>query len=226
MKKELSIDFVQICRDLIRGWWLIAICVIVFGGFGVVKTLDKGVNSYTAETTVYSVTYGALDEVLTGVSVMHQYEHLITSKVIANKAATLLETKDLSGDVIKNMVSYEFSNMSSSSNLVKIHASSLDPNTAIRVADAVAQAFVEHTNNIIGGNSIQIMDEAEISRVYNSVTTDRMKTRLLFAAVGFVLPCIYLVLSSIFSTKVMTVSDAKTEDKIKVIGVIPHNRDI
>ena len=40
MKKELSIDFVQICRDLIRGWWLIAICVIVFGGFGVVKTLS------------------------------------------------------------------------------------------------------------------------------------------------------------------------------------------
>lgn len=225
MKKELRIDFVQIFRELLRGWWLIAICTIVFTGFGVLKTLEKGVNSYRAETTVYSVTYGSLDEVYTGISAMHQYAQAITSTKIANKAATLLETKDLSGSIIKNMVSYQFSDNNASSNLVKIQANSMDPNTAIRVADAVAEAFVEYTNNIIGSNNVQILDTAEITSVHNSVTTDHTKIRVLMLAIGFVLPCIYIVLRTILSTKVMSVNDVSDED-IKLIGVIPNSKEV
>lgn len=225
MKKELRIDFVQIFRELIRGWWLIAICVIVFTGFGILKTLDEGVNSYRAETTVYSITYGELDEVYTGISAMHQYAQAITSTKIANKAAALLETKDLPSDVIKNMVSYEFSDNSTSSNLVKIHANSLDPNTAIRVADAVAEVFAEYTNIIIGSNNVQILDTAEITGVYNSVTTDRNKIRVLMLAIGFALPCIYIVLRTILSNKVMSVYDVEDEG-IKLIGVIPNSREV
>ena len=116
------------------------------------------------------------------------------------------------------MISYA---LSENSTVYYIYASSVDNYEAVRVANAVAEAFVIEIRNITGDENVQILDEAVESSLTFSGRSNQIKNIILITLIGVFLCVITIVAISFFSTKIVTVKECSDNGELKILGVIP-----
>jgi capsular polysaccharide biosynthesis protein len=104
-----------------------------------------------------------------------------------------------------------------------ITAYSTVPELAVSVANAVAEAFVLEVRNVTGEDSVKILDKAETVFLSFDARSEQTKTRLTFAAGGFIAICAVIAMTELFGTKVKEVDDATLNGDIKLLGVIPNH---
>lgn len=218
MNTEIQIDLWRCFKSLIKMWWIIAITGILCFMVSYVATYTTGKNMYYGETTVYSVAYGSYQQAIEGASAMRTYADIITSLKVSERAAKLLEDDNVGGKKIQKMVEVNYSEDSS---VMSIYAYSTDHDLALKVANAVADAFVVEVRNITGGDNVQVLDIADTYNISNDASNSKIKIRVLAFAFGILASSMVICLLEALSTKVRSVADCSLNGELDIIGVIP-----
>jgi capsular polysaccharide biosynthesis protein len=187
----------------------------LFSGF-LITVNDSQV--YSATASVFCATYGSYKLSDTDVRTMVNYSDFISSRKVCEYAASLLNDTEVTADQIQTMI---IMSLSDNSYVMRISADSESPELAMKVANAVAEAFVTEVSNITGNDSIQILDEAD--RYIVSRENDTLKKQLLFAGAAFSAICAIIALKELFSNKVRSITQCLNyvfEDEI--FGIVPY----
>lgn len=231
LQRIIEIDLSRCFKGLIRGHRFLALMTAVgllAGILGAVFAVENQ-DLYDANATVYSIAYGSFSDSEKGISAIRTYSDIIKSYKVAERAALLLGDDSISRDEIYKMIkiddrviagtTYVYENLST---VINIHAEYTQKDTAIRVANAVADAFVLEVNSISEADSIQVLDYANsVEKSYNALRCQLIC--IAFGALGgLALGCCVILYSIIFSKKIVSVNEASMYGKLNVVGVIPR----
>jgi capsular polysaccharide biosynthesis protein len=130
-------------------------------------------------------------------------------------AAQLSNERNLDSSEIQSMITVT----QSSDNIIRISAVSTDGTLAVDVTNSVATSFVQEITRITGYDSIQILDTASEYYLRMNGLRHLIKKRLLYAALGFVISCLFIVITDFSSKRVRTIMQCGNKEEI--IGIIP-----
>lgn len=215
---EVKLDFRKYFMEIIKKWWIIAIAGGASLLIGIGINIDLKPDEFSGCATVYSASVGSYTDSLEGIKALQDYSDIVTSYKVSNRAALILGDDSLNGDDINSMISYT---LSENATIYYIYASSTDEFEAIRVANAVAEAFVIEIRNITGEENIQILDEARESVLTFNGRSSQIKGILLITLIGVFLTVMVIVAISFFSTKIVTIKECSDNGELKILGVIP-----
>jgi len=207
-------DFGHLLVQLWRNKWLILFITLAGFAAGMAFTINYEPEINYRATASVCVTYTTYQEQMRGSSVITSYSELVTSQLVCRRAADLLEGSGLSPDDIRSMID---NSVSSNSYIMTINATYADPQRAITVANAVAQAFTEEVSTVSGNNTLQILDVA-----HSTVSIESNANIVLFAAalVPFFITCVWIAFREVFNGKVRFLSQCAA-DKEELLGVLP-----
>ena len=215
---EVKLDFRKYFMEICKKWWVIAIVGFASLLIGIGINFDVKPDQYSGCATVYSASVGSYTDSLEGIKALQDYSDIITSYKVSSRAALILGDDSLNGDDINSMISYS---LSENSTVYYIYASSTDGNEAVRVANAVAEAFVIEIRNITGDENVQILDEALEGQITFNGRSNQIKNIVLITLIGVLLTLVVIVAISFFSTKIVTVKECSDNGELKILGVIP-----
>lgn len=231
LQKVIDIDYERCLRGLKNNAIRIVIALILGMLVGVVVfavTGDRD-DKYTASASVYSLAYGSYEDSANGISAIRTYSYIIKSYRIAERAALLMNDDAITTEEIYQMINteeqviqgttYVYENQSS---VIAIYAESSNMEDAVKVVNAVADAFTIEVNRISGMDFAHVLDYAgSAEKSYNATSSLLQYTCIggIFAAMLYV---ISILAKIIFSDKIVSVKDAGLYGQLEVIGVIPQ----
>ncbi len=184
--------------------------------------------NYQTTATIYSMVYGSYEDSANGVAVMNTYAGLLGSESVCERAAASLQRADVTGASLKSMVSQGRIYLSGASSSSKEYGYKLtlvtvtsSPDTVVEISNAMANAFVDEINELLGTKTLQVMDEASRYSAYKSINV--MLYLILFAAIGFVGSCGVIFVKEFFSTKVYSVAQCEPKKEL-ILGMIPYDK--
>jgi len=215
-----TIDIKLLVRLVIKKWYLFIATAVISLFVAFVMTIDVQPDVYQATTSLSSFVEGSSTESISGFRLLSNYAGLVTSGRIATAAREMLpDSLGVSARQIQSMVTTSFSETFT---MLYITCSSTDPQLALSVANAVAEAFVSEIGNITGGDTIRIYDRAiSASRTYNGASEQR-RTRTTIPAVCLFVLFVVVVMWALFSDRIKSISEAECDGEVAVIGVIPR----
>jgi capsular polysaccharide biosynthesis protein len=194
----------------------------VFIGFIGVKT------NYVATTSIFSAAYGSLSDSSGGVSFMNTYSSLLNSTRVCDKAAAQLNDSSYSSDALKEMVEEEKiyikgASTNSKNYQYKIYLVAVEdnPSDAIKIANAMADAFVTEINDLAGGGTLQVMDVA--SDCEETKNINEIIVAIIFSGLTFILSTFLIFVKEFFSEKVYLVSQCEQDEDL-ILGLIPNGK--
>ena len=194
----------------------------VFIGFLGVKT------NYVATTSIFSAAYGSLSDSSGGVSYMNTYSSLLNSTRVCEKAAAQLNDSSYPADILKKMVEEEDiyidgASTNSKNYKYKIYLVAVadNPSDAIKIANAMADAFVTEINDLAGGGTLQVMDEADDYEEKKNIS--EILVAVVFSGLTFVFSTLFIFAKEFFSEKVYTISQCEQDEDL-ILGLIPNGK--
>lgn len=194
----------------------------VFIGFIGLKT------NYVATTSIFSAAYGSLSESSGGVSFMNTYSSLLNSNRVCEKAAAQLNDSSYSVETLKEMVKDEDIYIEGASTNSRnfqyklfLVAVADNPSDAIKIANAMADAFVTEINDLAGGGTLQVMDEAVDYEEKKNFSV--ILIVIIFSALTFVFSTLIIFAREFFSEKVYTIPQCEQDEDL-ILGLIPNGK--
>ena len=203
-------------------WNKKSLCIagaLIMFAIGIILTWNADVsNYYSAYVSIYSNSYGNVEESYNATVVMNSYAEVVTSSKVCERAASSLPQYGFDAGEIADLL-----NVSSSDGVsIEIGASYIDPIVAEDIANAVAESFVIEMRNITGTNAVQILDSAVgATRTYNGFV-HLWENRALFLAAGFVLVAGVIFVAELFSNKARLVEQFVVDENDFILGIIPE----
>ncbi len=215
MDKVVKIDVIRCFRALIGKWYLILGCSIIGALVGyMIKMNDTPV--FYASASIYSASYGDYQQSLQGYNALINFAELANSSKVINRASDLLNN-EISGRSIMSMVSVSYNTKSI---LLLISAKSSNPQTSIKVANAVAESFIIEAQNIIGGDYIKILDEASYASIQGE--NKKFKYAILGLIAMSIVSVVIILIKEIWSDSIYHVEDASLNGELEIFGMIPE----
>ena len=90
----------------------------------------------------------------------------------------------------------------------------------MEITNAMAKAFADEINDLLGVSALQVMDESMDFVSYQSINTKLYL--LLFVGGAFVITAAVIFIKEFFATKVYSISQCE-QDKMFVLGMIPYD---
>lgn len=221
MNEEIQFEDIKIAFIALWKNKLLIIAVTLLGALlGLLLTSNKtNEETYRATATVYCATYSSQRDADADVYAMVNYSDVVTSKKVCQRAEAIIGNSSINASMIQYMISTGFS---SSSYIMKIYADTNDPDVAIEVANAVAEAFVIEISSITGSDSIQLLDKAE--GCYRYASNSLTKTRILYAFAACFIICAAIMCKELFSNNVKSIAQCIGKDDADIIiGIIPDS---
>ena len=225
----IEIDFGRCFKALLNKIKLIIATTIAFGVIGVLVAvfyLDAE-NVYDAKASVYSIAYGSYSESAEGINTIQTYSEIVKSLKVAERAALLLGDDELDKFTIYDMIEEEKPQTSADgysqeeSSIINIHAYSTKKEDAIRVANAVANAYVMEVTSVTMTDSVQVLDEAYTCAIEYNALKQQIIYIIIFLLIGLVFSCCVVICCEIFSTKILSLKQGSLYGELEIIGVIP-----
>ncbi len=221
--KEIEIDLGRVFKTMLHKLWLIVIVAVFSFAFSLVLIKDvKKEQVYQANATVYSVANGSYRLSLEGTNAMKDYSEIITTLKVCERAALLLGDDSIDGYYVMGSIEPYYSDDSS---ILTITSYDTNPQRALKIANAVANAFVIEMRIITGSEDVQLLDEAFTYYPSYMNNLDIMTKRIIFVVVAFFVVCAYIVLNEIFTLRLKTIHECTLVGNIEVIGAIPIYRN-
>lgn len=224
VNRIIEIDFERCFKALIlySRAIFIATLALMLVGVGLGGLVISQEDEYTAHSSVYSIVYGSYSDSTESLQTMIAYAQIATSYKVAERASLLIGEKDLDAKTIQSMISTEYDNTNYTyTSVIDIYAKSSDKNTAIKVANAVNEAFVLEISSTSGKEDVKQLDKAyDAEQTYNA-TLAKFKTIGLCGLLGLVLACAFVFIREVFSLKMYSPKDASLYGTLDVFGVIP-----
>lgn len=221
MKREIQFEDFRLALLAVWRNKTLILFVTLAGLFaGLLYTSIKTESSlYMAGSSVYCASYNISSTTKIAsydTSLVINYTDVIKSRKVCEYAASLISEMNLSADDIQNMITLK---ASTTSYVISIYAYSSNSEVSIKVANAVAEAFVSEMSNITENESVHILDVADtVSQVQNSTTN---LLRLIFTGGAFVLALGTIVIKSLLSDKICSITQC-VEDEDEILGIVPE----
>lgn len=214
-----EIDIRRCIIRIMQNWWIVLITMIVAFIVAFMMTINVAPDNYYGEASVCSIVYGSYQESVEGTSEMQTLSEIITSSKVTERAALLLADDSLVSEQIKKMIVVS---VNEDSMILGIRAYSTDADLAVRVANAVAKAFIMEGSYITGNDNIQLLDEAEKPILNYTGASQQIKIRVFVVVAGAFLAVAVLAMMEVFSNKINSVRECTLQGEIDIIGVIPE----
>lgn len=203
-------------------WRKKVVCIagaLLMFAIGIILTWNADVSNYYSSTvSIYSNSYGNVEESYSVTEVMNSYADVVKSSKVCERAASSLPQYGFSAAEIADLLKVSASDKVA----ITIEASYIDPIVAEDVANAVAESFVIEMRNITGSNAVQILDSASNSkRTYNGFV-NLWKKRAIFFAAGFVLVAGVIFVRELFSNKARLAEQFAVDENDFILGIIPE----
>ena len=225
----IEIDFGRCFKALLNKIKLIIGTTIAFGVIGVLVAVFylESENVYDAKASVYSIAYGSYSESAEGINTIRTYSEIVKSLKVAERAALLLGDDALDKFTIYDMIEEEKPQANADgysqeeSSIINIHAYSTNKEDAIRVANAVANAYVMEVTSVTMTDSVQVLDEAYSCEIEYDALAQQVLYIIIFLFFGFAFSCCVIVCREIFSTKILSLKQGSLYGELEIMGVIP-----
>lgn len=184
--------------------------------------------NYRATASIYSAVYGSYEDSEYGVEVMNTYTSLLSSQRVCERAASYLLEYNISASTLKGMVSGGKIYLSGASKDSKSYSNKLtlvvnmgSSEYVVDIANAMARAFTDEINDLLGSTSLQVLDEAVGYSSYKSINV--LAYFILFGAMAFVASAGIIFVKEFFSGYVYSVAQCE-QNKELILGMIPYKR--
>lgn len=236
-KNEIEIDVLRCLRAIAKKYKFIILIMVLFFIIGCGRTISVGEDRYSAVATVYAASDKSYNDASNAVTAMNAYLDVAKSYKVSQRAALIMGRSDIDASDIQNAISvnsalkddgssstiYNF--MTSSATIISFVATTNDPDLSMAMADAAAQSYSIEMADILGNDSVKLLDGASSARVSYNANREAWKTRIKYALIGFLLACVVVALGEIFDRKVRTVRDATIKNELPIIGIIPDFKE-
>lgn len=226
-----EIDFFSCYKAIKDNWKMIAGTTLLglFIGILVAAFHVEPRDEYDAMASVYSMAYGSYTESAEGIQAIKTYSQVVKSLRVAERAELLLGDNSIDKYEIYDMIYVEdYMDTSSiyptdNAAIIKIHAKSTSQEDAIKVVNAVANAYVLEVNSIMqSSGSVQVLDEAyTCERTYMALKVQGIYIGLI-TALGLIIPMMVLIFMTIFSPKINTIKEGTLYGDMELLGLIPE----
>lgn len=193
----------------------------VFIGFIGVST------NYYASASIYSAVYGSYEDSSAGVRVMNTYASLLGTTRVCERAAGNLGDANISAEMLRSMVANKNIYLSGASSDSKSYGYKLtlvttadSPENVVSISNAMAKAFSDEINDLLGTSTLQVLDEAVTISSARSINV--LLIIVLFGAVAFMGTAALIFVKEYFSARVYSVAQCE-QDKELILGMIPYN---
>lgn len=105
--------------------------------------------------------------------------------------------------------------------IIEIDVIDSNPTEAKIIADEIAKVFMTQVSDIYNINNVHVVDEAEIANIPYNI--NHVKDIVMFAFIGLVVACIYVILANMLDTTVKTKEDVEKKLGLTVLTTIPLN---
>ena len=149
-------------------------------------------------------------------SLVSTYSELIKSKNILSEVIENLGIDKSEGGLKANISVSEVED----TDLIQISVVDPDPTLAQRIAKEIAIVFIEKVaNGVYKINNAQVWDAAEVPEVPYNI--NHAKDLLIFAAIGLVVACIYVLIANMLDTTVKSKEDIERKLGLTVLTSMP-----
>ncbi len=232
--EEQDFDIIENAVVALREVWKkrLLIILVTIAGFllSVIFMSIKGnATNYYCSATLFSAVYGSYSDTTTGVAAMNRYTELIKSSRVCNRAAQNLTSYNITSAELQRMtangsirVAGASTNSASYGYKLTISVQSVSEENIVAVTNAMASAFAAELNDLLGSQTIQVMDEATSYASYNTLNIPLYV--LLFMGAAFVLSCGLIFVFAFFSPWVRSVAQCE-QDSDLVLGMLPYAKN-
>ena len=105
--------------------------------------------------------------------------------------------------------------------IIEIDVTDSNPTEAKIIADEIAKVFMTQVSDIYKINNVHVVDEAEIETTPYNI--NHVNDIVMFAFIGLVVACIYVILANMLDTTVKTKEDVEKKLGLTVLTIIPLN---
>ncbi len=228
-------DILENVRVAFYRLWKMKLIVVLLSLIGFVVAymyvLIVGVETnYRSSATIFSAVYGSYQDSSTGVTVMNTYSGLLNSTRVCERAVAMLgdSNSNISVEYLQSMVNSGKIYLSGASTASKSYGYELtlvatadSPNFVVAITNAMAKAFTEEINDLLGTSSLQVLDNAK--RYYSYETTNYKLIILLGGVLLFVLSAGVIFIKEFFSARVYSVAQCEMK-KENILGLIPYHK--
>ena len=233
MIEEQDFDIIENAFVALRELWKkkLLIVLVTIAGFlmSVIFISIKGNSTkFYCSATLFSAVYGSYSDTTTGVAAMNRYTDLINSSRVCNRAAQNLVSYGITSDELRQMTANGFVRVSGASTdsmsygyKLTLSVYSESKEKIVAITNAMASAFAAELNDLLGSQTIQVMDEATGYASYSTLNVTMCL--LLFTGAAFALSCGLIFVCAFFSPWVRSAAQCE-QDSDLILGMLPYTK--
>lgn len=145
------------------------------------------------------------------------YSELLKSETLLNQVIDNLQISKTTAELEDNITV----SAKDDTEIIEISVTDPEPSMAQRIANEVAQVFITQVaQQYYNMDNVYVVDKAQLpEEPYN---INHMKDLLVFAAVGFVISCVYVLIANMLDTTVKSKEDVENRIGLTVLTIIPE----
>jgi capsular polysaccharide biosynthesis protein len=218
MMSEISIKDIFVL--IVRKWWILLICMLLFGGTAYAYSIYYLVPVYQAQTTLYVGKNAAEESISTndiylGSYLINDYREIAKSRIVASAVISEL---GLNMDPNSLMERIKVS-QKEDTRVVQLSINDTDPQIAMVLTNKVAEVFQKTVTDIMKIENVQILDKAELPTY--PVSPNKSMNLQIGILIGFVIALGIIFLTAFLDDTIKTAEDVKEYVDLPVIGTIP-----
>lgn len=219
-------------KELLQMFWqkkvLIISILVLFIVLGIIYSLYFVTPKYQSTTKLLLATNSSSQqENLEGETTITTTDVTINSKLVSTYSE-LVKSNKIIRAVIANLGIQEDEesirkNVSvrsvADTEVIEISVISEDPELAARIANEIAEVFIENVKEFYGIDNVHIVDKAERENVPSNINYAKDVT--IFAFIGFAVSILYLFLSNLLDTKIKSEEDIEKISGLTILASFP-----
>lgn len=219
-----EINLKDLFHILLRKWWLLLICIAIFGSAATVWTVYYLTPIYEANTTLY-VGKNADEQGLAavdlniGAAVILDYREIAKSRLVASAVIDELGFTNVSPAALSGIIDVS---QKTNTRVIQITVRNSDPQMAVIIANKEAEVFQQKVVDIMQVENVQIIDKAELPTY--PVSPNKRMNMMIGLILGLAIGVGITFLIEFLDNTVKTPEDIKKYVDLPVIGTIPEFR--
>ncbi len=217
-----TIDLLELAGVLWSKVHIIILCGIITGLLAFIGTRLFITPQYVSTTKVYIMSKNnesntiSSSDLQAGSYLASDYGEIVKSRTVMEQAIALLDLQNIGPGQLMNMVSVS---VSTNSRILTIGVTDSNPKQAQEIADAVRECASVQIENILGENSVDMIDSASLPT--NPSSPNVMKNTELGALAGMMLAAALFTLIFVLDTTIRTTEDIENYLGLNTLAKIP-----
>lgn len=220
--EEMEIDLLEVFHVMLKRWWLIIGCAVIFAAAAFGYTKFFVTPEYEASSMIYVLSKttsisSALDLQL-GKQLTVDFETLATSRPVVEK---VIDELNLNTDYETLVKSITITNPTDTQ-ILKIFARSTNPELACNISNAMADATAERIAEVMVTDKPSTVEDAVVPK--NPVSPNVKKNTLLAGLVGAFLVMAVILIRYLMDDRIKTEEDIVKYLELNALASIPLNK--